>query len=595
MSSYDEETQEFPVDLNDLYGVRDGTLFIVDASPSMFEKPKGSDVSYFLQSIRRVKETLKQKLSWNRQDWMGLVLFGTKECVPQSDMKNILTIQKLLPVSLDCLKEVIKIDEENKWEQYRDSASSTEYPLHDVLLHSAQLFYTMNVTMPVKRVILFTCQDNPQLSNDEKHRIRAQAKAYNDLSINLFIVGLGESWDHNLFYKDLEILSRGIDADLYKTTSVNDLMDQVILMSRNMASLPCRFSEDVCIDIVLRNFVAKTQYLKPVKISRETNAPLTSITFYKVAKEEGEDEDDENETDLMQTQRLSATDLQYSIKCGGERVSFNWREKKTMKAIGTPGINILGIKPISFTLLNHFAAPYFLSPSHKSTRKDNDLFFDALVNKCNEKKLMIIAIVTIRKRSPPLLYAMLPYVDKGGFYLYRMPFQDEVRILNDKFPQYVFDQKTTKCPSNPRAITLLEEIIKKIGINDEPKMCSNPKLQSQLKAIEALALDLRQSESFVDETLPQTERMREKVKDLLEKYNSIFEIDEPPIKMFKGSKEATEKFESLTKEQIRELVKNNSIRGYNMPQLKTLLETLQLKRTGKKNELIKRLEDYFKN
>ncbi|XP_026671515.1 X-ray repair cross-complementing protein 6-like isoform X2 [Ceratina calcarata] len=599
MSSYNEESQEAVVDLNELYGVRDGTLFIVDASPPMFEnhsrdRPEEKEVSYFVQSIRRVKESLKQKLSWNRQDWMGLVFFGTKECDPNSDMKNILTIQKLLPVSIDCLKEVIKIDEKNKWEQYRDSASSTDYPLHDVLWHAAQLFHDKNVTMPLRRVILFTCQDNPQLTSDEKHRIRAQAKAYNDLNIKLFVVGLGESWDHNLFYKDLEILSRDIDADNYKTTSLNDLMDQVVLLSRNMSKLAWRFGQDVNIDVVLRNLVAKTQYLKKENMSKETNAPLTSKTCYVVAKEV-EDEENENDEDEIETsQPVASTDLEWSIKYGGESICFTSREKRSMKSMRPAGIDVVCMKPISSHLLYHFETPYFVLPSDKSTRKDNALLFDALLNKCNEKELMIIVLVTIRKYSIPLLYTMLPNVKKGGFYLYRIPYKEDVRSLSDILSQYVFNDET-KCPFSPKAVELLEEIIKRIGINDEPKMCSNPKLQSQFKAVETLALDLEKSEPIVDDTLPQTEKMRKCVKDLLEEYNEIFKSDEPPTKKSKKIQEAAGKLDTMSKEQIRELVKNNTIDGYTVAQLKMILETLPLKRTGKKDELIKRLKDYFNN
>lgn len=46
---------------------------------------------------------------WNRQDWVGLILFGTEKCDEDSEIKHILTLQKLNPVSVDNLKEMIKI------------------------------------------------------------------------------------------------------------------------------------------------------------------------------------------------------------------------------------------------------------------------------------------------------------------------------------------------------------------------------------------------------------------------------------------------------------------------------------------------------
>lgn len=108
--------------------------------------------------------------------------------------------------------------------------------------------------MPMRRIILFTCQDNPPIIDDnEKHRIRVKATSYSDINVQLSVIGLGENWNHDLFYKDLEMLSGKIEADDYKRTSLKDLVEQVKLPSRNMAKLPWRLGENVTIDVSLRN------------------------------------------------------------------------------------------------------------------------------------------------------------------------------------------------------------------------------------------------------------------------------------------------------------------------------------------------------
>lgn len=48
MESYSDDDIEN--DLEDLYGVRDGTLFVIDATPSMFKNDP--DNPYFLQCIK---------------------------------------------------------------------------------------------------------------------------------------------------------------------------------------------------------------------------------------------------------------------------------------------------------------------------------------------------------------------------------------------------------------------------------------------------------------------------------------------------------------------------------------------------------------
>lgn len=145
-------------------------------------------------------------------------------------------------------------DEGSKWEYYRGIASSTAYPLHDVLWYAAQAFSAIQITMPMRRVILFTCRDNPPLTDDnEKYRIRKKVESYSDIGLTLCVVGLGESWNHDLFYKALEILSDKIDTDDYERTSLQDSVKQVKLPSRNMAKLPWRLGGNVIIDVSVRN------------------------------------------------------------------------------------------------------------------------------------------------------------------------------------------------------------------------------------------------------------------------------------------------------------------------------------------------------
>ena len=92
--------------------------------------------------------------------------------------------------------------------------------------------------------------------DNEKHRIRRQAKNFSNLNLQLFVVGLGENWNHDLFYKDLEMSSRKIDVDDYKRMCLKDLVEQVKVPSKNMAKLPWRLGENVIVDVALRSLSA---------------------------------------------------------------------------------------------------------------------------------------------------------------------------------------------------------------------------------------------------------------------------------------------------------------------------------------------------
>lgn len=55
---------------------------------------------------------MRQKLAWNMQDWMGVVLFGTEECDDDFGWKNIQTLQKLAVVTLDDLQRVRELSKD---------------------------------------------------------------------------------------------------------------------------------------------------------------------------------------------------------------------------------------------------------------------------------------------------------------------------------------------------------------------------------------------------------------------------------------------------------------------------------------------------
>ncbi|XP_076287611.1 X-ray repair cross-complementing protein 6 isoform X2 [Lasioglossum baleicum] len=535
-----------------------------------------------------------QKLVWNRQDWMGLILFGTKKGDEDSEMKNILTLHKLKLVSKDMLKQVMSIDEEKKWKNYRDAASAGAYPLHDVLWHAARMFSSVNVTMSMKRVTLFTCQDNPPMTNDdEKRRIVVKAKGYSDIGLQLTVIGLGENWNHDVFYKDLEISSEKVDGEDYRRTSVNDLLQQIKVPSRNMATLPWRLGGNVIIDVTIRNLSVKREFLKKTWISKETNIPLISHRYLKI--ENGNDEDDDNEECENKSSPVLEIDIQKYQEFGDKNICFTPTEVKCLSTFCEPGIDLICVKPIFYHPLYHFGHPHFVIPG-QSNRKDNTLLFSALLEKCDSRNLMIICAVTVRQRSSPILYSMIPKVESGGFYLYKIPYRECVRDLDELCSKYKYNDENKK-PTEPHEIELMEKMVKKLQIHYDPTMFSNPNLKAQLQMVETLALDLEKSEPPQDDTLPPIDYMKVRVKDLLIEYRNVFSseaastCDPPPKK--RSKKEVVDQSTLADEQSIRKLVQQEKIENVTIPELKIMSKTLGLKTSGKKNELIQRIKEYY--
>lgn len=132
-----------------------------------------------------------------------------------------------------------------------ESMKSEACPLHDALTYAMDIFLKIKTVLTKRRIVLITCH-TPTLEDDEKHRIRSKAASFKDLNIKLHVIGLGKNWVHNQFYKDLEMLSRKTDMDVYKTTSLVDLVQQIKAPSKNIARLCFHISDGLEIDMVVR-------------------------------------------------------------------------------------------------------------------------------------------------------------------------------------------------------------------------------------------------------------------------------------------------------------------------------------------------------
>lgn len=139
----------------------------------------------------------------------------------------------------------------NGIKDYQSMKSEDVYPLHDALTYAMDAFLKIKTVLTKRRIVLITCH-NSKLLDDEKHRIRSKAGSLKDLNIKLHVIGMGKDWVHDQFYKDLEILSRKTDVDIYRMTSLVDLVQQIKAPSKNIARLSLQIYNGLEIDVVVR-------------------------------------------------------------------------------------------------------------------------------------------------------------------------------------------------------------------------------------------------------------------------------------------------------------------------------------------------------
>ncbi|TGZ47613.1 ATP-dependent DNA helicase 2 subunit 1 [Temnothorax longispinosus] len=358
------------------YGVIEATLFLVDATQKMFEIEPETKLSHIQKFFKLYKQILRQKLAWSMQDWMGVVLFGTEGSDANSTWKNIQSLHELRVVTLDDLQLVRKLIKSGM-KGYQSMKSEDAYLLHDALTYAMDIFLKIKTVLTKRRIVLITCH-TPKLADDEKHRIRSKAASLKDSDIKLYVIGLGNNWVHDQFYKDLEMLSRKTDIDVHRMTSLVDLVQQIKAPSKNIARLSFQVCDGLEIDLVVRTLSRKRRCLQTKSLSKATNQVLSRLTYFKGEEAYKKDSDSEE------------PDLPFVIP---EEVNL-----ETKESIGA--IKIIGVRPIPDDLFTyHIKRKYFVRADYGSTHKDNLLFFGALLNKCATQGRMIVCSFTLQMNT----------------------------------------------------------------------------------------------------------------------------------------------------------------------------------------------------
>lgn len=569
---------------------RQANLFLIDTSPCMFETSDDSEESPFLSSILLYKNNLQMLCAFNRDDRMSLILYATNEWDQNPETRNVFTVQKFNKVTLEMLKE-IQEKIENNAEFFNLLSTPTEYPLHDALWHSAQAFSAVRTVVISRKIFLFTCQDNPYADNpDERHRIRTRVATFKNLGIDFRVIGLKNEFNHDSFYKELEIISSGINPQIYKPLQLNDLETEIQFPSRTISNIPWIFSQDVVVPVSIYTISTETKFPDQVYVKKEDNEVLKSSTVFKKSNEEDDDFDDDDNGDenevAFDSKIVAAGGLAKFQEHGGRKIVVDSKELSTMFNHFAKGIQTLCFKPIECDPMYHVEGPKFLTVSKTDASESQKQIFDNLVEKCGDRRLMIVTRITARIHSTPSLFYLYPDARKGGFYMYKMAYEDHVRNLDKALSTWIYKDNWPHYP-DAGARDIFEKIVKKTRIKYDPKVFRNPKLETLIANIEALALELNDVVVPPDSTMP-TKILEERLAEILPEYRRHFSDDdcELPAKRMKLMDDAVmldhvrdRTVNKLTVAALKEFLMQNSVPVSN----------------AKKADLVEKVYQFYRN
>ncbi|KAK7432616.1 ATP-dependent DNA helicase II subunit 1 [Neonectria magnoliae] len=627
----DEAEQE--LDETSYKAQKDAILLAIDVSKSMLKPPPVSDSkkadrdSPVQAALKCAYHLMEQRIISNPKDMMGILLFGTKKSKFQDSddgrsglgYPHCYLFTDLDVPAADDVKVLKALVEEGEDDDEVLTASEEAVSMSNVLFCANQIFTTKAANFGSRRLFIVTDNDDPHKSDKQARSAAAvRAKDLYDLGviIDLFPItrgdekfGLGKFYD-DIIYRDpvgeanmSEIRSSKSGNGLTLLNSLISNVNSKQTAKRALFSnLPFEIAPGLSIsvkgyNVVHRQTPARTCYIwldgeKPQIAAGETTR-IAEDSARTVEKQE----------------------IKKAYKFGGEYVYFTPEEQKSLRNFGSPVIRIIGFKPRK--MLPTWASvkkSTFIFPSEEgyvgSTR-----VFTALWQKLLNDDKIGIAWCIVRANAQPMLAAIIPSKERSdddsgtpylpaGLWIYPLPCQDDLREV--KGPDEVA-QASDELKTQMRTIVQQLQLPKAMY---NPTKYPNPSLQWHYKILQALALEEEVPEKAEDATEPKFKAISKRAGGYLEEWSETLaneagsvaskkalkrEADDgEPDRPTKRSRATSEKpsGSSMTIAQLKAAIDSGGIAKMTIAQLKDLLGAKGLSTSGKKMDLIERVEEW---
>lgn len=315
------------------------------------------------------------------------------------------------------------------------------------------------------------------------------------------------------------------------------------------------------------------------------------------------------------TRTVQKGETKKAYKYGGEYVYFTPEEQKALKDFGSPVIRIIGFKPRN--LLPVWASvkkSTFIFPSEEdyvgSTR-----VFTALWQKLLKDDKVGIAWCVVRANAQPMLAAIIPSKERSeddsgtpylpaGLWIYPLPVADDLRDVKGTGE---VTQSSDELKTQMRVIVQQLQLPKAMY---NPTKYPNPALQWHYKILQALALEDEVPEKADDLTEPKYKAISKRAGGYLEEWSETLEgdvervmktkalkremDDDLPERPAKRSRAGSEKpaVSTLSTVQLKTAAASGGITKMTVVQLKDILGAKGLSTSGRKGELVDRVEQW---
>ncbi|KAH6671672.1 BcKU70, protein [Halenospora varia] len=632
----DEEDEDEELDETNYIAQKDAVLFAIEVSDSMLTRPPPSDSknadtdSPTLTAIQCAYQIMQQRIISSPKDMMGVLLFGTEKSKFQeedassrgsSTYPHCYLLSDLNVPSAEDVKELKKIIEEPEEADELLVPTKEAVSMGNLLFCANQIFTTRAPNFGSRRLFIISDNDDPH-PGDKSARSQAtvRAKDLYDLGVTIELFPISHpdhDFDRSKFYDDIIYRDPAEESDTvpgrtnFKSSGdgisllsnlVSDINSKQVAKRTLFSNLPFEIGPGFKISVKGYNLLQRQVPARSCYVWMDGEEPQIAL---------GESSRMEEDSAKV----VEKAEIKKAYKFGGTQVLFTPEEQKELKNFGPPGLRIIGFKLQS--MLPFWASikkSTFIYPSEEdyvgSTR-----VFSALWKKLLDDKKMGVAWYIARSNANPQLVAILPSPEKldentnaqtfpAGLWLYPLPFADDLRNPPDQ-PAPVIAPDNIVDPM----IKIVQQLQLPKAVYD-PSKYPNPSLQWHYRILQAMALDEATPEQSDDKTIPKYRQINKRCGEyihqwglLLEEQFRLFEKERrtnrgpesegPPPKKARTTK--TESLEGLSIDDLKKAATSGSLGKHSVAELKGWLASKGLSSSGKKQDLIDRMEQWIED
>lgn len=617
-------------------------LFVIEVSSSMLTAPPPTDAKKqerdtpTLAALKCAYALMQQRIISNPNDMMGVLLYGTKETRFQEEEEargglaypNCYLLTDLDIPAADDVKALKNLVEDEEESQKLLVPSSESVSMANVLFCTNQIFTTKAPNFTSRRLFIVTDNDDPHAKDKAlKSSAAVRAKDLYDLGviIELFPISkLDHEFDRSKFYDDIIYnasptdpeapapISGGVAPSLTSdgisllTSLLSSINSKAVAKRALFSSVPFEIGPGFKISVKGYIIFKRQEPKRSCYVWLEGEKPqiATGVTTQMA--------DDTART-------IEKVEIKKAYKFGGEQITFTPEEVSSLRHFGDPGIRIIGFKSMSMLPIWASVRPStFIYPSEDdyvgSTR-----VFSSLQQKLLKDQKIGVAWFVARKNATPVIAAILPGAEKldengaqiipPGMWLTPLPFADDIRQ----------NPETNLIRAPEGLIDRMREVVQQLQLPKamyDPRKYPNPALQWHYRILQAMALEEDLPEKPEDKTVPKYRQIDKRagsyVIDWGHELHKEYEVwrkenettasvpakrsapsgkDDIPDRS-KKTKTATPDGGPTDAEMKHAYLKQEH-KKMTVPQLKVWLQGKIMSVSGKKADLLERVEEFF--